>query len=323
MLEALKFVMRGVARKDYVPGLTHFRIQNGRCTGYNGTFCISAPVDISFDVAPQAGMFIKALNACEEVITLKMESPTSLLVRSGSFRVSVPCIPPESVPQVTPSGVMLAPHASILHAFSALAPFIGVDASRKWALGILLAGESAYATNNVVITEYWLGSAFPALVNIPSGIVDEVIHIDEELSAMQVSDSSITFHYKDGRWIHSPVLALSWPDVPSLMRKCWQDANLTDVTEAFQAACLKITPFTDPDFGHIYFRGFDISTTKGGISDGGAVFEMPGLPIKGCFHTKHLNKVLEAAEEADFTKYPDAVPFRGGNLRGIMLGIHS
>lgn len=323
MLEALKFVMRGVAQKDYVPGLTHFRIQNGRCTGYNGALSISAPVDISFDVAPQAGMFIKALNACEGVITLKMETPDSLLVRSGNFRVSVPCIPPDSVPQIKPSGVMVAPHSSILHAFSGLLPFVGVDASRPWAMGILLAGESAYATNNVIVTEYWLGSKFPAFVNIPSGIVEELVRIDEELCFMQVAENSITFHYKDGRWVNSSLLALSWPNIPNLFQQCWQDVQLSDVTPELQEACLKLTSFVDKDLGHLYFRGTDISTTKGGIADGGAIIEMPGLPERGCYHVKHLNKVLEAADEADFSKYPEAVPFIGNNIRGMMLGIKS
>src|SRR6476660_8291126 len=110
MLEALKFVQRGVARRDIVPGLTHFRIVNGRVTGYNGAYSLSAPVDIGFDVAPSAFLFTKALNACEDVITLKMDGPLTLLVRSGNFRMAVPCVPLDSVPETKPEGQVVPSH---------------------------------------------------------------------------------------------------------------------------------------------------------------------------------------------------------------------
>ncbi len=323
MLEALKFVMRSVARRDYVPGLTHFRIVNQRCTGYNGVLAISAPVDIGFDVAPKAGEFMRALGACEDVITLKMDGPSSLLVRSGAFKVSVPCIPLESVPEMLPEGRLLHPHESLLGAFEVLFPFIGIDASRPWAMGILLANQSAFATNNIVLTEYWLGAPFPALVNIPSVIVEEVTRVGEELVSIQVSDSSVTFHYSDGRWIKSPVLALSWPDAPTALKSSWADPHLEPVRDDIRTACEKLAPFASPHAEYLFFRGTDISTTIKGVEDGGAVFELPNLPAKGCYHIKHLNAVLAAATHIDLTKYPAPIPFHGGQLRGAMLGVRS
>ena len=106
------------------------------------------------------------------------------------------------------------------------------------------------------------------------------------------------------------------------MRRCWTGEALLPVKDDLRDACKKLTSFVDPDFGHLFFRGTDISTTKGGITDEeGALIELPSLPIHGCYHANHLNKVLEASDMIDLARYPEAIPFSGGSLRGIMLGI--
>ncbi len=319
MLEELKFVMRGVARRDYVPGLTHFRIKDGVCVGHNGTVALAAPVDIGFDVAPYAFGFIKALQSCEDVISLRMEGK-DLLVRSGDFRVLVPCLPLEDVPLMAPEGRMFRPVASLLNCFQNLNPFIGIDASRPWALGILFANNSAYATNNVVIAEYWLGEPFPDVVNIPSAIVEEVLRLGEEMEGIQIDKGSVTFHYSGKRWVKSALLSLDWPNVPGAMAGAWTEAQLSVIPPGMAKAVEKLRPFATPKAEYIYFRGTDIATTKDGINSGGAVWEMDA-PARGCYHVDHLTTVLAVATHIDFTRYPKPIPFAGGNLRGALLGI--
>lgn len=321
MLEALKFVQRGVARRDIVPGLTHFRIKDGRVTGFNGSYSLSAPVDIGFNVAPSAGAFVKALDACEDVITLKMDNEKSLLVRSGNFRTSVPCIPLESVPTVTPEGVMVDPHDSILGALELLKPFVGVDASRPWATGVLFNKQSAFATNNIIVAEYWLGTHFPHTVNVPSGIVDEVIRVSEELTMLQIASGSITFHYADGRWIKSQLLALDWPDIISVLDNAWKNTKLKPVPPGLPEAVEKLSRFGDKKDCRTYFRGTDIATHTEGAVDGGALVELQGIPNKGCYHTRYLNDVFDIAERIDFDAYPHPIPFTGARVRGAMVGI--
>ncbi len=320
MLEALKFVQRGVARRDLVPGLTHFRIKDKRVTGFNGAYALSAPVDIGFNVAPAAGVFIKALDACEDVITLQMDG-ANLLVRSGNFRTVVPCIDLDTVPETLPEGEVIPTHESILAALGALKPFVGIDASRQWACGVLLANESAFATNNVIVVEYWLGSKFPRIVNVPSAIVEEVIKVNEELTHLQIAENTITFHYKDGRWIKSQLLDLSWPNVIAVLDQAWQGANLQPVPPGLMEACLKLARFGDKDGAHCHFRGKDIATHKDGAIAGGALVELPGVSDKGCYHTTYLNKVLEIADRIDFSRYPGAIAFGAGRLRGAMVGV--
>lgn len=320
MLDALKFVARGVARRDYVPGLTHFRIKDGRCTGTNGVLSLSCPVEIGFDAAPHAVRFIKTLRECEDVISMTMQG-TDILVRSGKFRHVVPCLPIDSVDPVSPEGQFYSPSAPILDAFRALKPFVGVDASKPWAMGILLCQSSAFATNNICVAECWLGDPFPVVCNVPDIAVDEVLNAGDDISQLQISDRAITFHYPDGRWVKTPLLSLEWPNIPGLIGQIWQDAQLAAIPPGTREACLKLGNFCEPHKEHLFFRPFEISTTAKGIDDGGAVVEVNGLPDSGCYHVAHINKLLAIATHADFTRFPDAVPFMGGMLRGAMLGV--
>lgn len=323
MLEQLKFVQRGVARRDYVPGLTHFRIKDRRVTGYNGAFALSAPVDIGFNIAPHAGLFTMALNACDEVIQLTLApDQTSLFVKSGSFKATVPCIPLEGVPEIVPEGDIIAPHESILEALTGLQEFVGFDASRPWATGILFRGQSAFATNNSVIAEYWLGTPFPRVVNVPDAIIAEVVNVNEELASMQISDNSITFHYADGRWIRSQLLDLLWPNVEAVLNTAWDGGNLLPVPAGMADACEKLAPFAARGNSHIYFRGSDISTTKDWTPQTAAI-ELSGVPAEGIYHILFLNQVLAVATHIDFSKYPSPIPFTGQNLRGAVLGVRA
>jgi hypothetical protein len=326
ILEALKFVQRGVARRDIIPGLTNFRIADGRVTGFNGVMALSAPVDIGFNAAPGAGHFIRALNACEDVIQVTQQSEDKILVRSGNFKAAVPCISVDKVPATYPEGVVVPSQASVLQAFEVMHPFIGIDASRKWACGILLAGNSAYATNNIVLVEYWLGTPFPYIVNVPSDAVDEVLRIHEEMTSIQLCETSITFHYGDGRWIKSQLVSsVDWPDVSKAMDRGWktEDGNwrsLPPVPTGLAPACVKLAAFGSKDEYYTHLRTNYASTMPDGTDDGGALVELGGLPDKGKFHTAYLNDVLAVATSIDLTVYPAPVPFAGGPLRGVILG---
>ena len=54
MLAALKFVQGAVARRDFVPALTHFYIADGFVKGYNGRIAICAPIDVDLVATPKA-----------------------------------------------------------------------------------------------------------------------------------------------------------------------------------------------------------------------------------------------------------------------------
>lgn len=106
MIEALKFVRGAVAKKDFVPALTHFRIENGSIKGYNGTIGLCSPIALDLDASPKALPFIKAIETCRDTVSMHLTGAGRLAVKSGKFRAYVECTP-EPFPDVTPTGSSL------------------------------------------------------------------------------------------------------------------------------------------------------------------------------------------------------------------------
>lgn len=309
MLEALKFASRGVARRDLVPSLLHYRIAEGRVTGTNGVLALSSPLTASFAAGPLAVPFLNALNACEDVISITKESDAKLIVKSGSFKANVPCIPVAAVPIIHPEGIV-ARIAGIRQAFAALKPFISTDENRPWACGVRLAGNSIYATNNVTVAEYWLATPMPT-INVPVVVIDEVLRVKEDPTRIQVSEGTITFHYSDGRWIKSALNSMETPDIGEVFNRSWDGAGLVALEEPFRKACEKLAAYDE--------KSTTIFHSKH-VAAGEATVTV-AAPTRGAYYTQFLADVLEAANAADFEKYPSPVPWAGEGIRGILMGL--
>lgn len=307
MLESLKFVSRALAHNDHIPEFHHFAIRGGRVTASDGTMTASAPLNLSFDAAPLGIPMVKALDACADVISLVREK-SILTVRSGSFSATIPCVDVKTIPVVQPEGIGFLP-VDIVLAFKALRPFISSDPSRPAVNSILLTGESAYSTNNICIAQYWLGTPFPYSLNVPVAFVDEVIRHKEEPKTCQMTESSLTLHYSDGKWLKTQLIALEWPHAAGVLNKAWEGAVLAPISPQLKEACQTLATF-----------GAVTTSFKGDKVTGDLASVDVECPKEGSFYTKFLKDVLGVAKEADWSKNP--VPWNGeNNLRGVLCGV--
>lgn len=320
MLDALKFVQGAVARKDFVPALQHFRIQNGLIKSFNGTLGLCSPIPVTLDLAPHADSLVRAIEACPEgsVAALSVTDKGRLLVRAGDFKTFVDTVDPTTFPPYEPEGKRVTLNQPILSALKYLQPFIAEDASRQWACGILFSGQSAFATNNVVLQEYWLGTGFPVAVNIPGNAVRELLRIGVEPESIQMSEVRITFHYPEGRWLTTQLYEAQWPDLEPLLSRESQQAPFP---EGFFEALERILPFTD-DINRVYFAGDRLATSPEPDA-AGTTISLPGIPATGCFNARQLMRLREVAQTIDFTAYPEPSMFYGEASRGIICGLRT
>ena len=316
MLKELKFVQGAVAKKDFLPAMTHFVIEDGRVRAYNGMIALSSPLPFDIDCKPKAEPLVKAISNCNETVTLSMTPAGKLRIQSGKFRAFVDCIEEETA-HVTPEGqeVQLDGEA-VLEALKVIHPFIGDDASRPWTNGVLLRGQSAFATNNVILVEYWVGAQFPFTVNVPRQAIREMLRINEPPTHAQVTDKSITFHYSDGRWVRAQLYESEWPDMAKVLDK---QADATTVDQRIFEALTTIKPFADK-MGRVFISDGTLSTSHDSNVEG-ASYEIPGLPFAGIYNIDMLNLLKGVAELADFTTYPQPCLFYGQKLRGAIIGM--
>jgi DNA polymerase III sliding clamp (beta) subunit (PCNA family) len=321
MIESLKFVQGAIARKNFVPALKHFKIADRKIIGFNGSLGLCAPVDIDFEACPRAEPFIRAITACEDTIALTLNG-ARLTVRSGPLKVHVPVDESGLFPDIAPQGRVIPLQDPLLPALAALAPFVATDASRPWAMGVLFHGSSAFATNNVVLLEYWLGFDFPEQVNIPAEAVTELLRIGEEPVCMQLSDKRLYFHYKDGRWLSTQLFTAQWPaeNLDAMLNR-EDSAEQVPITKEFWEALDRLSIFCT-DLSRVHFLGNKISTvTEAQGQEGTGASVECEAPEAGIFNAKYLLNLREVVATIGFGGYPAPVVFYGERVRGVICGI--
>lgn len=315
MLQELKFVQGAVAKKDFLPVMTHFQISKGFVTAYNGTLALHAPLPIDLECKPKATHLVQAIAKCSETTTLSMTESGKLRVQSGKFKAFIDCIE-EEFPDVEPEGdTVQIDGEQLIQAFKILYDFIGEDASRPWSNGILLRGQSAFATNNVCLIEYWLGFNFPVDANIPMIAIREIIRIGKIPTHIQLSEKSITFLYENDKWIRSQLFSTEWPNLSKVLDR---ENNAIIINKVLFDGLEIVKPFVDK-LGRIYFSTNCIKTHSS--ESEGASFELEDFEHTGIYQIEMLKLLENVVERIDFDAYPNPCIFYGNRLRGAIIGM--
>lgn len=318
MLTELKFVQGAVAKKDFIPALTHFRIENGTVRGFNGVMAICCPIPFNLSCSPKAEMLVKAIGNCEETIAMHLTPAGRLSIKSGKFKAFVDCIGGET-PHALPEGDSVAIDGdTLLRALKALSPFLGDDASRPWSNGVLFTGNSAFATNNVILAEYWTSMNLPHAINIPKTAVTEILRIGEPPVSMQMTENSITLHYSEQRWLRTQLFDASWPDLSKILDR---ESKPAPLNEELFAALEVLKPFADK-YGSVIFRGDGVVATHHDATEG-ACYELENFAHAGVYNVDMLYKLKGAAAMIDWTTYPEPCMWFGENLRGAIIGMRT
>lgn len=318
MLSPLKFVQGAVAKKEYVPALTHFRIAHGRIMGFNGAIALSSPIDLDLDCSPKAIPFIRAIQTCRETIRLILTERKKLEILSGSFKAYIDCLPEDNAfPNIEPEGEEIKVDGQILiDCIRSLEPFISEDASRPWSRGILIRGTSAFTTNNIILVEKWLGVEFPE-INIPEETISELLRIGEAPISVRATSRSISFMYENGQWLRSQLLTTEGPDFSRYLN-C--SGTPSPFSPGFFEALEDLTPFLN-ELECCHFAPGKVSTEA--TEGTGASVLIEGFSGVGAFNLKQLKLLKKVAETIDFSCFPAPSLFysKDQTLRGIIVGI--
>lgn len=315
MLQSLKFV-RGVVKKNKVtPELEHYHIKEGRVTGFNGHMALSAPVDLDFEAYPHAQTFAAAVEACEAKTSMWLTKAGRLAVSSGGFKAYVPCLEEVAWP-IVPAGEHYDCPDNLVADLRDMLPFIAEDASRPWAMGLLIAHGLFMATNNVVLVQKWNGHQLP-MMNFPRFAVQELIRIGEQPKSIQADGRSVSFHYEDGRWLRTQLYSAEWPfDKMNSIMEVEHEAE--PLPEGFAAAVEKLEPFMGDKGSAVYFDEEGLSTST--EEEEGVHIACDGLPFGPIFSIGQLKLLTSVAQKIDWSLFPSPCIFYGERVRGAMVG---
>lgn len=324
MLDDIRFVMAAVAKKAYVQELTHFNIRGGRITGYNGQMALSSGIGVDFDVQPNAADFLAAVRACEGTISLHVTATGRLSVRDGKFRSLINCLPDEPQFDVQPDGDVVEVGPTFLEGLRLLAPVMGSDASRPWACGIKVCTGAMHATNNVIVAQFWHGTAFPVDVVVPAAAVEQLLRIGTAPTKMQVTPHSVTFWFGEERWLKTNLLeGDQWPlDRLNGALNAMPGDGQVEVPPLFFSEVGRLKPFLEEDQG-IYLTPEGIRTHRDPDAARGAVeMRLEGAQELMSFNHTQLTILGQVATHIDWRSYPKPCMFthKGVHLRGLVIG---
>jgi len=314
MLDTLNFVRGAVAEKDLVPVLTHFRVYNGRIQGSNGRIAIDAPLPElqGYDFTVPADRFLRAVDTCggEPKLLIKDDK---LVIKRGKFTAKLPLADNAAYPLAEPDKGRKG--RINIEFLPTMRQFIGQDASRPWASGVLMTGDHAYATNNVVLVRHKIDGP-KKNINIPLTAVEELCRIGVDYDIKYThTDNHVTFYYDDGSWLRSQLFSVDWPDLSGMFKVCSRK-----VREDVKEAVAQILPFCpDPKTPVIKFGDDGVSTLEGDVS---AVVKVAGL-TEAYFRAEPLGMVFDIATHFDWSDYPKACPFKSKYLQGVIIGVKS
>ncbi len=324
MKKILDFVKGAVSTKDLIPVLTNFHFYSGRVQGGNGRITIDAPLDAPLDlggvdITVPAVPFLRAVDACGGAPVLNITEGGRLTMKKGKFRSVLPLSDSTSFPLQTlewEGHRDWKPGSGLIKILRTIRPFIGEDASRPWACGVLFSDGYLYATNNVVMVRIPYTMPEGTQMNLPSYAVDELLRIGEDPERMLFDENKAAFHYGD-RWMRSNLFDVAWPDVS----KFFDEAALDPVPEGLREAVEKIRPFCqDSKFPIITMNSEGVHTAEGDMGASVEGYELPDSK----YRAEPLQLVLTHAKRIDLSKYPGPVPFVGDNgLEGVMIGVKS
>lgn len=317
MLKTLKFIQGAVAKKDFVPVLTHVHIKDGFIQAYNGTVTLCSPIELDLECTPRAVPFIKAIQTCKDTVQMSITPTGRLSVKSKGFRTLIECSQ-DPFPSISLEGERLPlPGSGFIEALAALEPMIAEDASRPWARGILMDGKTANATNNIVVAQLWLDFAFPKRINLPHAAVNELIRIKDEPVEMIVTDQHATFIYEDGRWLRSQLYEARWPDLHGFF-KTRVDPTGHGIPSGFFDALREVAPFVDALSRVHILEGMVATSADLSLA---TTSEVEGLTGSGIYNITQLLLLEKVATKFNFQAWPAPAIFYGGKMRGSVVGM--
>lgn len=324
MLESLNLVRGAVSDGKILTVLSHFHISNGRVYGSDGNVTISAPFpEIHTDpITVPAVPFLRAVDYCGPGLNFTVDAEKQVLrISKGRFRSRIPLSDHAfGLPDVKGSvKVVQGEPTDLLAALRKLSPFISNDASRPWALSVMVRNGYLWSTNNVVIARVaraWSTEEF----TIPDKAVKELLRIKQEPSKIyKTANGNILFELEDSVRVFARCVDAQWPDIESLYAKHTENrqGSWSAVDEPLRNEVRNIVPFCeDQKFPIVQFEGRTVKTKEGTLS---AEIDIDQeLPL-AFFDSSVLIPVLQVSNEIHIQ--PPAHLFRGDDIEGIIAGV--
>lgn len=311
---ALEFIKHAQADKtNDLVAKTHCRLAGNYAVAFDGVLAMGHPIEEDLATCPHTFRLIDALSRCKKAVSITQLDGETLIIKSGSFRVVIPCLNPAAMPYAVPDPRAGDITDDLKAGFAALSGIVSGTGQTVIESSLLLNNGSMIATDRHIMLEYWHGINLPNGLAIPKQAIQAVTKIKHALVGIGVSDRTVTFHYDNGAWLRTQLYNDPWPDVHSVLNR--GDAHAaTKLPPAFYDAVEAVAPFSAS--GEVYFTDKGLASHNSDAA--GATYDLDGLPSGLCFNAKYLLTMKDVATRVDLVGVNGISFFYGNRMRGAI-----
>lgn len=312
MSNDIKLLSGVVNDTNPVLSFQHIRLYKDRAQAHDGSITVDVPFECGgLDVAVQGTKFLAAVKLCDAPVFKAMASGR-VQVKQGAFKASIPTIATDIFPLLRPEGELIDGHDGYTEAFKIARHYTG-DSARKWLNSVSIRNGNVYATDGISLVRIAVADDGPTVpLPVPLKAITKIQSINRPVTAIRVTDRSITFKLGDDVWVRVTLFNDPAPEMERLIKPCD-----IPVPEGLRDALEQLKPWfvgkipevkLDNTGVHIRSEGSDASVA------------LSGLPDCTCRADKLLT-ILQTAKYMDLGAYPDPMVFNDGeSVYGALAG---
>ena len=292
----------------------HIIFERGAMRAFNGVayYEAASEFDATEHFAINELKLEQALRATiDNEVTVKTNAEF-IILKQGKLTVRVRKLPPDEVDHPHPPRISkdLKVKLNFRAALEAVAPFVSSDASRPWSVSVLIKDGYLWATNNLSMVRSPIedkklkgripGAVIPLLLMLPKF---DAVALNDQLMSVWYGRSLLTFPQSLGEW----------PEVDHFYAN--RAKKLPKIEDDMLAAARTVEKFADR------FVTLTDTNVAGKMATIESEYEVAIMKGKGTYSARLLSLVLSHATHADFSKYPEPVPFESSLLEGVAVGV--
>ena len=317
ILEAINFVEG--ATDDKLEYQNYIRIAAGWVVAFDGGMAAGHPIDTDIAVCPHLKRLKEAVSRAGATMALTAQESGRLGVSGDKARFTVPCLPGSSLHAVMPDPAIAALDDRLKDAFKATISLAKEEADTVHEQSLLLRANTVVGCNGSLAIEAWHGIDLPPGMGIPHKAAKAVMRQNLKLTGFGIDwGRSVTFHFENGAWIKTQLMADEWPPIDNTLN---QPAYYAPTPEGLFDALAAILSFSED--GAVHFHDDKLKTTYGGEGGTvhGAAYDVPGLMRGHSFTGRLLEKAAPYCTQIDYTTNNDALQFVNPelNVRGVLM----
>jgi len=317
LIEALSFVAAADTGKD-IDKYAYVTMQDNTIVASNDVFAMGAHIDDDVRLCLHGAKLKAALENCGTNFQLTQLDASSVSIKSGKFKATIPCIDPELLTKWQTDPVVAVISDTIKDCFALLHPLVSEKSDRTIDHALHLRPFTGVGTNGGLLFEYYHGHDLPPGLLIPKQTAAVLAKLKPKLHGLGFSKHSATFWFDNNSYLRTKLIDGTYPDTDRLWYGDYA-SHARSLPTGFYQGLEAIEKFVDND--SVYFVAPNYVSTHPSLNVGANYIMEEALPAGLCYSMNYWKRTRDLVNHVIWPPdHSKPAQLFGANLRALILG---